>query len=366
MVAKSRNALKSPVLTDSCSEPVYVQPREIIADPGTRPYFVLLDGLFKIKGIYRSLTSRRKVRVYNVAIVWIPIKFTDAEVGIEWMSLHGFIVHDGSLKDAVVGYTAGAEAFDNEGLSITVGKDDWDEGDFDERDSRTIDLVDVVRRRQMKLERGRARAESRRLRSEFEPQVYRVRVRRDRVLISRGGDEVSLLDQAMASDQSADSIAAAEVPLRELLGRLDNSVYQDGIPVAVNGYAIAPIGACRSKCNLTGAARFELNVSRNAINESPTVLARWAMDVGGRIQSAIVKRVTQVLRANGVDFDLDALFTPVSKEKDGLSSYTARVLQVAVFAAAKGEQDAGIDAGCAASDHEHGGSRSNAGSKTGR
>src|SRR5262249_14802959 len=151
-------------------------------------------------------------------------------------------------------------------------------------------LVDLVKWRGKTLGRPRIVRERD---VEDETDVHRLLVVRDRIIVlDAEGDRKDFVDRSVEHvldarrkkllEQSNTDSVLLEQDFTRWFSSLDNSVYQDGLLLPINGWGIAPIGACRSKCNLTGSSRFELNASRNQVNESPTFLKLWAEEIGAK------------------------------------------------------------------------------------
>jgi hypothetical protein len=260
-----------------------IQPRAVVSQEfDDRPVFVFLNNVLRIRSVSYSYQAANAIAKHRVGIIWIPVRFISVELGIDWASLHGFIVHANCVKRSVVAYTGLAEEFDDEELTVVVDEEDWEEGDFDEIEDHAVDLVDILARRRKKVERRRPVALDED--DEDESSVPRLTLVCDRILFSDesgdsadifGGDERLYETARVVKPRDASDSAMAEFDLRSLVDNLDNTVHQDGIPIPVEGWSVAPVGACRTRCNLTGSARFDLNVSRNAINEAPELLRLW-------------------------------------------------------------------------------------------
>ena len=204
-----------------------------------------------------------------------------------------------------------------------MAEDEWDAGDFSDLEDRTVDLLDMMTERRGDTQRRSQTRAGPRL------DVTSIRVINDALLIPNRSQET--LDPFDATNLEKKINAATDElasSLHDSIVELDNTIFQDGIPLPIKGWCIAPIGACRARCNLTGTARFELNVARNAINESPNILTLWAQEVGAEIQRAVIDAVKRALREDGCDDVEDDLFTPLSEgSASNLFQYTSEVLR---------------------------------------
>jgi len=195
-----------------------------------------------------------------------------------------------------------------------------------------LDLVDRLRMREAKIkDRPSLRADD---------ELDRLKAMSDGVFIFQGTDVDDYFggtfDPGHRIAPGAARIAELEVKvgrLRDLIMYLDNSVYQDGIRLPVHGWCVAPIGACRSRCNLTGSSRFELDASRSAINEAPALLKLWAEEVGQRVQLAVVNTVSEVLQKVGYAFEVETLVTRCEGKPPTLFDYANRVMVDRVLSA---------------------------------
>jgi hypothetical protein len=303
-----------------------INPRSIIGKPPRQPYFMWLDSKFSVIEISNKITRALR-NAYNTFVVWVPVRILDENIGLDWFSLHGFVVHAGSIKRLVGSFRVLSDEFENDDLTEFYGEDDVDDWDEDGRlfqaDDYAVDLVDMMRRRRKRVKADEQTPVERDL--QLVATVDRI-LRRD-----ENGDLVDLIDY---SDQHIEATAKSaksranldnvliEVAFLEWFHQIDNSVFQDGIHLPIQGWLLAPLGACRATCNLTGNARFDLNASRNMVNESPTLLKLWAKQVGSIIQQEVLKTTSKVLRENKIDYELDILFSTKLADDGALGEYT--------------------------------------------
>lgn len=317
------------------------RPGDVVSAMPTTPLFLFLNGDFRIRSASTSFATKRAERICPVVTVWIPVRVVNREYGIDWGSLHGFIVHGGVVKRLVVSYTGLADEFENEELVGTYGEEELEE-DWEDNVSAldigdgNVDLVDLVRWRGKT--RGRRPTVPERD-VEEEADVHRLLAARDRIVVlDAQGESKDFIDRSdeyvsaphlrkIQRSSSTDSVLLEEEFRRWFKG-LDNNVYQDGLLLPMRGWAIAPIGACRSRCNLTGSSRFELNASRNMVNESPTLLKLWAEEIGTKVQTAIISTVTDALNKSHLEFDSQSLVSSSggNEADDFLVAHTSRVL----------------------------------------
>ena len=217
------------------------------------PVYVYLDHNFQVVSIWRRRSShRRQPPGCNLEVGWIPVKYCVQELGIEWVSVHGILIHDGCVKKSVVKYSGVAREYDNSEYALTMDQEDWETGEFAGIDDEPVDLVDVMRKRRRMMFRRQGGVGD-----EFD-EIELLAVGADSIMISSGGEGAECFGREYFLDRLKGRAEGKAIDLIGVIESLDNRVYQDGIRLPVDGSSIAPIGACRSRCNLTGSARFDL------------------------------------------------------------------------------------------------------------
>lgn len=229
---------------------------------------VLADD-FSVIRIYREVQERlpRAARY----LLFVPVYYIDYSLGVEWQSLHGVLVDQGQVKDHL-NYPGrrGGTAVDDPVLRVLC--DDILITDYDvEGDSE-------VRRQGLSI------------------------------MSKRGWDlggrrRIGHIDDDDESDITFLNSAFGDVV--QSMTVLGNRSYQDGILIPVPAWEIAPVGASRAVCNLTGSARFVLNVTRNSIDESPDILELWWRRVGVKIQEVVIDTVRLALDRQGITLTAD-------------------------------------------------------------
>lgn len=293
--------------------------KKVYAKLPKKPYYFHLDRDLKIKKISHNLTEARN----KLLMIWIPVRYINPKIGIEWASLHGFLVNDSKITKSIVRYTGLADEFDDPDRTLIMSIENYVNEDFSSFEDDPIDLVDIMRRRRS--------YQSEKSSSSIRNDGDAIWVTSDTIVVSDLEDYIGESKTLKSYElkikwSNTRNIAIAEGDLSDHKRYLNNHVYQDGIEISVKGNTIVPVGACRSQCNLTGNSRFDLNVSRNAINESPTLLAIWAQEVGAKIQQNVVETVLGVFQKCNILFDTDSIFTG-KKTADTVSEYTNPVLK---------------------------------------
>lgn len=86
---------------------------------------------------------------------------------------------------------------------------------------------------------------------------------------------------------------------------------------------IVPLGSSYVNANLTGKARFELNVSRHEINNNREVIKAWVKETGYEIQKQVASNCIQIFQENNLKYEKkDLLSEDAEKDfaKENLSS----------------------------------------------
>jgi hypothetical protein len=95
--------------------------------------------------------------------------------------------------------------------------------------------------------------------------------------------------------------------LHSYISGLKNQAFQDGIKLSIYPNYIMPFGMCYAKVNLTSRARFDLNVTRNAIDESESKLTNWSDNIGYLIQSYVLTNILKKFEKYKLNYDIKGL-----------------------------------------------------------
>lgn len=296
-------------------------PQRVYGEIPKKIYLMKLGEDFEVDVVFREI----KKLSGGISIMWIPVQYTDEKIGIDWVSFHGFLIKDNVIVSSVIRYTGVANEYDDTEKIRYIESGKWDDQDFEDLYEEPEDMVDVINKRaaQFKKHLTSSNAE--------EGQIIYTTI--DNIVTSDLEDYYN--ETNMTNHDKSDltfrknRIQSASVKQMDLLRHLqplDNRVYQDGIELPLLAYSIAPLGACRAQCNFTGNSRLELNVSRNAINESPNLLSVWANEIGFKIQEKVIESVIKVFKKTGVSFNINSMINS-SIRKDSLSEYTRPILK---------------------------------------
>jgi len=240
-------------------------------------------------------------------VLWVPVAFTDGDAGIEWSSLHGFILVGRQLKATLYG---GPAKMTLEMMETARRLASAKEPRLDRRmmragsepeDGEELYLIDPSQEPARSADDAVAAGELLALRSSG-----------DRfALLGRSEDEeyasyhVEFMDpnglslagrsRGLASTKGARQVEAAFTAVSTHYEELTNFVFQDGIQLPLSALSICPLGVSRGLVNLTASSRLPLNVARNAIDESPELLNQWVAETAARIQRRVLDAVARAL-----------------------------------------------------------------------
>ncbi|WAS95086.1 HD domain-containing protein [Nannocystis punicea] len=285
---------------------------------------VVLDEYFNISQIHQaSHFSGSKKRL----IVWVPCHLVDLNAGIEWSSMHGFLVENGhavtSITSAPKAHEVLGDELYNEDLALQNRL-------MQERDLYALEDED-----------GSSDAATATSLTMGEDQITIASLEGGEVFESR--DMFSGLEAKMVMRSAMSGLrkkgGAKDVRLESLFNQLvtalqslDNSAFQDGVRLPIAANHVAPIGACRALMNLSAVSRLPLNASRSSIDESPTLLNQWAGAGGRYVQGRILEEIERVLRHLGIVWEEAGIiragvFSSVTSE---LERHTRRTIRHAI------------------------------------
>ncbi len=230
----------------------------------------------------KILKNRRKRRLSGeeAVLLWVSVNISDMEAGIEWSSLHGFLVTGSGVATQIVESPNGFVRADDYDMAVDGDLDlTWDQGwnvnVFGDQvpgtplESRAIRAL-TLRLGKTTLEYSRS----------FIPDLS------EYVEDHRGS--FFELDNTLYDVRNDHGLV-------NVLNVLDDSVFQDGIRIMGSAHEIAPIGACAARLNLTAAARLHLNVTRNSIDQKESLLQQWFDNFGSQIQNQVLDALVHAL-----------------------------------------------------------------------
>lgn len=296
--------------------------RDFINDVPELPFLFYFDNQFNIIKI-EPITEMRKISVV-LGLVFIPIKLIDYESGIEWKSIHGFLIHKNDVKKSLIRYSGIADEFDDPDKMIFLSQEQLDDADYYDEEKMVIDTLDVMRK--FRNERRKKRDSMVRSMSENYEEIF---ILNDQIF-SRFDEFDNYLLPFIEKKASRVRKESADLEhykyLNQVIENYNNDVYQDGIKTPVRAWSIAPLGMCRAVCNLTADARFTLNVTRNAINESPVILSRWIATYGQNICTQILEIVKQHFSVLNLNFKVEELIPKTDTKSHIIFNYSRSAL----------------------------------------
>lgn len=281
--------IKLPDLIRLCENYIssiyYSETERLLGENNVKNYVYLVDLLFEdnrmtVTDIQEELFSGLKNRKGNkLFCVWIPVRIDDVNLGIEWVSYHGFLVNDNQLVKRVSygGLQRSKHAYSYD-LDYDCHEYDQHELDFDGRDEFV----------------GRFHGDSIIFQSSNSIDYY------------YDGTTTEVQDP---SNFNSSQVEYFETTMSPTIEALKNRVYQDGILLPIEAMDLCPVGACKAEVNLTGGARFKLAASRHGIDESPKVIEKWSREVGSNICSKVITQIKMALQSMGIDHNDRQIFT---------------------------------------------------------
>jgi len=281
-----------------------------------------LEENFRIKDIKHLHES--KIDNSDFFLIFIPVNFIDYDNGIEWHSFHGFIVY-GKMVHPVIYRISLPNSGDNAKLF-----------ESEEYDSYTEKRNAYLRKHSMDFDDDDYKFGSSD-EEDFDDEIDESRIycNIDSIYFTKPEYKNKPVDffstdcSALHGNRIGDALIFNDKFYNEVnrfnycREQLNCSIFQDGILIPGRTNSIAPFGFSRSIVNLTGKSRFDLNVSRNAINESPTLLSQWSNDVGFKIQKYVIEEILKTFKSYGIEFyDIKKdLVTSCAENNDPLSGY---------------------------------------------
>lgn len=114
----------------------------------------------------------------------------------------------------------------------------------------------------------------------------------------------------------------------EILQFGKSKLYQDGILIEFNPQSIVPIGVGYVTANLTGTAKFDLNVSRHELVLSKEAIEKWIMNCGKKIQSEVAKECILAFDTLGLEYEINEMICTNNSDNDFENEFTASMENV--------------------------------------
>jgi hypothetical protein len=275
-------------LREANEQVLYIQRNSTVSGDVARSIVIKLDAYLRFLNA-EFIDGTTTVLWRGKSIIWVPLTFTDYDIGIEWYSVHGFILRDRCVCERLGRLT------DREYRVGDSGLDD-------------LEIIDAF------PDRGEI----------LRPTTEGFLFLSDRTTHGMPFDEElrqrSTTTPAEEQDEHEYMLAHARlVGFLQDLDEIDDAVFQDGLRTNIRGSSLAPIGVCVARCNLTADARFALNISRLAIDETPAVLSTWVTGVGEVIQRRVLDTLVNYLSSLGIVLEHSRVLLPDYLREDALS-----------------------------------------------
>jgi len=274
-------------------------------------------------------TGLRRGRRLGRGLLLVPVQFDDHAIGVEWRSLHAFLLIRGAVtkrlglfrstasgkRELAVGDDGG-----DLGDAAAWDLDEWQESDeaVDRDVGNPYDLIDHFSKFQRREENSYLGPAG----------IAIVAERRDIAvaddvdledldsLVIRPTDQQHSLrrqyDWSSYFDVKRDFDIREDVEAYRALDLYldsDRDTFQDGIRLPLEISSIAPVGTVAGAVNLLAGARLSYNVARNAIDQSEDRLAAWRSTIGGTILKRVAAAVCTALDRVGVSYSAADLWT---------------------------------------------------------
>jgi hypothetical protein len=244
-------------------------------------------------------TKPLKQKLDNLAVICVPVCINNDVLGIEWRSVHAFLAGDGQVSRAFsYNFRLGRTSFESDDILSTDGLDDdnlyealqtyiedADEGIGEflkRRDALKEDLAEMeLTCDEIEMTAKDITFDGPDLRNRFS--IFNPVGDPRHKLRGRKRD---YLDEVRQWFEAREQIAC-----------------QDGIKLPITIQDIAAVGATVGIVNLTGPSRFELNISRNAIDQTPSRLKHWRESIGREILATIATQVNSAFSKCAVSCD---------------------------------------------------------------
>ena len=330
-----------------------IEPENLPID-GVR-YFTISDDAALKEGC--RFERGRGVRPASAYLLVVPVQFSDLNIGIEWRSLHSFLITKNEVVKSI-SFVKSKRFADNPVIVPT--RDIYDEEDdimgklvyrrnraslkeefyedyvteIMESEDNPFDLLELMKHRRndqsfadedvgnfygssLYVHRDNIQ---RHLDVDFDEQFESNFSGNESIFDSYGGrlspEEQKILEQQQsAMDKNWEQAKVLERAMdAEILKNQEyfdivqwyrkttQHVYQDGFLLPIRLCDLAPIGATAGVANLFADARLSYNVSRNALDESVDKRKVWSENAGKRILTEIQRRVENALEEFEVEY----------------------------------------------------------------
>lgn len=289
-----------PMITISATEPERLPINSAF-------HFYIGKGI--ILGRARAINYKTPELPLYRALVIVPIQFIDSTFGVEWRSLHSFLVADGIVTKRI-SFVRSAKFGSREFLlrNDTGSYYDSIATELEMSEDNPYDLVEMMKMREERQSRRDVPEDDSlygtMLVSSRNSIIRYVDVDIDKVDL----DSDNIEFESLYFSDKENFFETATTTKGEILDSLRwyinnrQAVYQDGIRLPIMLSDIAPVGAVVGVANLLADSRLTYNISRNAIDESEDKLKAWRSGPGKFILKQIAVTVKRTLDQIGVDY----------------------------------------------------------------
>ncbi len=266
---------------------------------------ILLDYKLQIKNVIFDCEIIPKD---SLGIIIINSSFIDNDNGIEWVSLNAFLFNRGIITNSLARIVGLDYDFIESSNSHGVYGDIENELEDDFYESEmitgnpTTEVIfattsEILKIDKLEIERATEACD-----------LYYTYFRKGEYLNDRNITNIILsekTDYPNNYNEFDNNVITNLSILRTNLSELKNQAYQDGIKLSIMPNYVTPFGMCYATVNLTSKARFDLNVTRNTIDETESKVSYWTNNIGYLIQKRVLKNITNKFNEYHLWYKLD-------------------------------------------------------------
>lgn len=249
--------------------------------------------------IFRMHKNRIHEKLGKRGIIYISTMIEDYDNGIEWKSVNAFLFNDGKIVKNLLKISSD-KCIDN-GFNNIISLDEIGDADYEmsmlfeaEEDENYYEGARKYQDYMDYMDYG---------------YTYDVLMQKNNDFYLRLDVEGKVIEYIDVEDQAKngyrffDTVAVPSNYKGEMYDIRKSTLYQDGILLNCNPQNIVPIGVGSVTSNLTGRARFELNVSRHELDLSREVVEQWIKQSGVIIQEKVAKKCIDTFELLGLDYE---------------------------------------------------------------
>lgn len=280
---------------------------------------ITLNKCHTISGIAYKKKVTINLRQYESAAIFIPVEFADYESGIEWASIHSFLVSNGCIVKQIVFPDPYTEPKYNFSLE-TEFLDSIDEIENTEDEDETTEYLstDTV----FWLDSNTIQVNDPKYLENIDFFQY-FDESKDLNGIIKDDDNEPMRKEKLYKDTLRNKLYSY---YREF-SSFSSKFCQDGIALPFDASRIVPVGSTKAILNLTAQARMSLNASRHDLDENPSHLSTWVHSFGSMIQRKVLAELKSQMDILNIKHNFsDIINAPKNGGKHDFDTMTYRSL----------------------------------------